>query len=328
MYQEMADAFYEAEKDATGRAVLLRANGGAFSAGNDLDDFLNDPPKRLDASVFQFLRRISACPKPIVVAVGIGTTMLLHCDMVYATATTKFSLPFAQLGLCPEAASSLLLPRTAGYQRAAEKLLTGEAFDVNAAMAMGFVNDVIDEKELDAYAFGKAKKLSALPASSLRVTKARMKRSQSAEVIARMETEAEQFAQMLTAPEAKEGSSKSASRISRASNIVLSRDVIFHEAVLPREADEPQARLLRNRNGERCRHGNGGNHRNADARRFAHQFITRAARQEDEALRPYPDAAARDCRSIYPARCACRRLRTHTARDRFHRTRRRHAGRP
>jgi enoyl-CoA hydratase/carnithine racemase len=209
MYQEMADAFYEAENDATVRAVLLRANGGAFSAGNDLDDFLNDPPKGLDAPVFQFLRRISACPKPIVaavpgVAVGIGTTMLLHCDMVYATATTRFSLPFAQLGLCPEAASSLLLPRVAGYQRAAEKLLTGEAFDVNEAMAMGFVNGVIDGNELDAYAFGKAKKLAALPASSLRATKALMKRSQTAEVIARMETEAEQFAQMLTAPEAKE----------------------------------------------------------------------------------------------------------------------------
>jgi enoyl-CoA hydratase/carnithine racemase len=209
MYQEMADGFYEAEKDPTVRAVLLRANGGAFSAGNDLDDFLNDPPKGLDAPVFQFLRRISVFPKPIVaavpgVAVGIGTTMLLHCDMVYASPQTKFSLPFAQLGLCPEAASSLLLPRTAGYQRAAEKLLTGEAFDVNEAIAMGFVNGAIDAAELDAYAFAKAKKLAALPASSLRITKALMKRSQASEVTARMETEAEQFAQMLTAPEARE----------------------------------------------------------------------------------------------------------------------------
>ncbi|WP_277188096.1 enoyl-CoA hydratase [Caballeronia sp. BR00000012568055] len=209
MYQEMADGLYEAEKDPTVRVTLLRANGSAFSAGNDLDDFLNDPPKGLDAPVFQFLRRISAFPKPIVaavpgVAVGIGTTMLLHCDMVYAASTAKFSLPFAQLGLCPEAASSLLLPRTAGYQRAAEKLLTGEAFDVNEAIAMGFVNGALEASELDAYVQNKAKKLAALPASSLRVTKALMKRSQSSEVTARMETEAEQFAQMLIAPEARE----------------------------------------------------------------------------------------------------------------------------
>jgi enoyl-CoA hydratase/carnithine racemase len=209
MYQEMADGLYEAEKDPTVRVALLRASGNAFSAGNDLDDFLNDPPKGLDAPVFQFLRRISAFPKPIVaavpgVAVGIGTTMLLHCDMVYAASTAKFSLPFAQLGLCPEAASSLLLPRTAGYQRAAEKLLTGEAFDVNEAIAMGFVNGALDAAELDAYAQNKAKKLAALPASSLRVTKALMKRTQSSEVTARMETEAEHFAQMLIAPEARE----------------------------------------------------------------------------------------------------------------------------
>jgi enoyl-CoA hydratase/carnithine racemase len=209
MYQEMADGFYEAEKDATVRAVLMRGNGGVFSAGNDLDDFLNDPPKDLSAPVFEFLRRISTCPKPVVaaaagVAVGIGTTMLLHCDLVYAASATKFSLPFAQLGLCPEAASSMLLPRIAGYQRAAEKLLTGEAFDATEAMNMGFVNGVLDAAELDAYAFAKAKKLAALPASSLRVTKSLMKSAQAVEVQKRMEEEAGHFARMLTAPEARE----------------------------------------------------------------------------------------------------------------------------
>jgi enoyl-CoA hydratase/carnithine racemase len=210
MYQEMADGFYEAEKDPTVRAVLLRASGdGSFSAGNDLDEFLNNPPTGFDAPVFQFLKRISVCPKPIVaavpgVAVGIGTTMLLHCDMVYASAAAKFSLPFAQLGLCPEAASSLLLPRIAGYQRAAEKLLTGEAFDVNEAIAMGFVNGVIDAAELDAYAMAKAKKLAALPASSLRVTKALMKNAQASEVTSRIEEEAGHFSRMLAAPEARE----------------------------------------------------------------------------------------------------------------------------
>jgi enoyl-CoA hydratase/carnithine racemase len=209
MYQEMADGFYEAEKDPTVRAVLLRGNGGVFSAGNDLEDFLNTPPQGMDAPVIQFLKRISACPKPVVaavsgVAVGIGTTMLLHCDLVYATPTTKFSLPFAQLGLCPEAASSLLLPRIAGYQRAAEKLLLGEAFDANEAVSMGFVNGLIDATEVDAYAMGKAKKLAALPASSLRVTKALMKDADASEVLGRIEEEVGQFGRMLIAPEAKE----------------------------------------------------------------------------------------------------------------------------
>ncbi|SAK42294.1 enoyl-CoA hydratase [Caballeronia glebae] len=209
MYQEMADGLYEAEMDPTVRAVLIRANGTTFSAGNDLDDFLNAPPTGIDAPVFQFLRRISGFPKPIVAAVtgaavGIGTTMLLHCDIVYASPAAKFSLPFSQLGLCPEAASSLLLPRTAGYQRAAEKLLLGEAFDVNEAIGMGFVNGAIDAAELDGYAFEKAKRLALLPASSLRVTKSLMKGGQAHEVSARMEDEAAHFARLLVGPEARE----------------------------------------------------------------------------------------------------------------------------
>ncbi|KND59319.1 Enoyl-CoA hydratase [Candidatus Burkholderia verschuerenii] len=207
MYQEMADGLYEAEKDAAVRVVLLRANGGSFSAGNDLDDFLNHPLSGLDSLVSQFLRRISVFPKPIVaavpgIAVGIGTTMLLHCDIVYASATAKFSLPFAQLGVCPEAASSLLLPQIAGYQRAAEKLLLGEAFDVNEAIGMGFVNGQIDAAELDAYAMSKARKLAALPSSSLRVTKSLMKAASANEVASRMDEEAGHFTHMLKAPEA------------------------------------------------------------------------------------------------------------------------------
>ena len=209
MYQEMADGLYEAEMDPTVRAVLIRAIGTTFSAGNDLDDFLNNPPKGRDAPVMQFLRRLSGCPKPVVAAVagtavGIGTTMLLHCDIVYASSNAKFSMPFTQLGLCPEAASSLLLPRIAGYQRAAEKLLLGEAFDVNEAIGMGFVNGAIDAGELDAYAFEKARRLALLPASSLRVTKALMKGAQAHEVTARIDDEGAHFERMLVAPEARE----------------------------------------------------------------------------------------------------------------------------
>jgi enoyl-CoA hydratase/carnithine racemase len=209
MYQDMADAFFDAENDAAVRAVLIRAEGGAFCAGNDLEDFMSTPPAGQNAPVFQFLRAISGAKKPVVAAVGgaavgIGTTMLLHCDLVYAAPSAKFSLPFVQLGLCPEAASSLLLPRLAGYQWAAEKLLLGESFDAAEAVNVGIVNRLLPAEELDGFASAQAKKLSALPASSLRVTKALMKGADARDVAARMEDEAEHFATMLVAPEAKE----------------------------------------------------------------------------------------------------------------------------
>jgi enoyl-CoA hydratase/carnithine racemase len=209
MYQDMADAFFDAENDASVRAVLIRGEGNAFCAGNDLEDFMSTPPAGQNAPVFQFLRAISGAKKPVVaavggVAVGIGTTMLLHCDLVYAAPSAKFSLPFVQLGLCPEAASSLLLPRVAGYQRAAEKLLLGESFDAAEAVNLGIVTRMLPAEELDAFAFAQAKKLTALPASSLRVTKALMKGADAREVLARMEEEVGHFATMLAAPEAKE----------------------------------------------------------------------------------------------------------------------------
>jgi enoyl-CoA hydratase/carnithine racemase len=138
------------------------------------------------------------------VAIGIGTTLLLHCDMVYAADSAKFSMPFTQLGLCPEAASSLLLPRLAGYPLAAEKLLLGEAFDAQEAHRMGIVNRVLPGAELDAFAFGQAVKLAGLPASSLRVAKALMKRASEHEVAERMKEEFVHFSKMLTAPEARE----------------------------------------------------------------------------------------------------------------------------
>jgi enoyl-CoA hydratase/carnithine racemase len=209
MYQEMADAFFEAEKDATVRVVLIRGNGGTFCAGNDLEDFMKAPNTDHDAPVLQFLRRISSAPKPVVAAVagaavGVGTTMLLHCDLVYAASTTKFSVPFVQLGLCPEAASSLLLPRVAGYQRAAEKLLLGEAFDAEEAVSMGFVNRVLDAAEVDAFALKQAQKLASLPASSLRLSKSLMKSADAAAVAHRIDEEAGHFGKMLKAPEARE----------------------------------------------------------------------------------------------------------------------------
>lgn len=209
MYQSMADALANAQEDAAVRAILIRGGEGAFSAGNDLEDFLKSPPGSEDAPVLQFLRRISGAEKPIVasvagVAVGIGTTLLLHCDLVYAADSATFSLPFAQLGLCPEAASSLLLPRIAGYPLAAEKLLLGEAFDAQEAHRMGIVNRLLPAGEVDAFACAQAVKLAALPASSLRVTKMLMKRAQGQEIAERMKEEVVHFGKMLLAPEARE----------------------------------------------------------------------------------------------------------------------------
>ncbi|MGF6409653.1 enoyl-CoA hydratase/carnithine racemase [Paraburkholderia sp. MM5482-R2] len=209
MYQTMADALVEAQGDASVRAILIRGSAGIFSAGNDLEDFMKSPPVGETPPVFQFLRALGSAEKPVVAAVagpavGVGTTLLLHCDLVYAADTASFSLPFTQLGLCPEAASSLLLQRVAGYQAAAEKLLLGEAFDAAEAHRMGFVNRVLPAGEVDAFAASQAAKLAALPASSLRVTKSLMKRASQQELQTQMTEEAVHFGKMLLAPEARE----------------------------------------------------------------------------------------------------------------------------
>jgi enoyl-CoA hydratase/carnithine racemase len=211
MYQVMADALARAETDPAVRAILFRGSEQMFSAGNDLEDFMKRPPTDKSAPVLQFLSRITVASKPLLAAVagpavGIGTTLLLHCDMVYAGDNARFSLPFVPLGLCPEAASSLLLPRIAGYQRAAEKLLTGDPFDAQEAHAMGIVNRVLPAGEVLAYAQAQARKLIALPAASLRTTKALMKggAAGAAEIAAVIEVELGHFSQMLRAPEARE----------------------------------------------------------------------------------------------------------------------------
>ena len=209
MYQQLADAMRDAETDSAVRAILFTGKAQAFTAGNDLEDFLKNPPNSKDAPVFKFLWEISHASKPVVaavsgVAVGIGTTLLLHCDLVYAADNARFSMPFTQLGLCPEAASSLLLPHLVGYQRAAEKLLLGEAFDAAEARDMGIVNRVMTVEELLPFAQKQAAKLAALPASSIRVTKQLMKKNRVAATETQMTAEIEHFAKMLTAPEAKE----------------------------------------------------------------------------------------------------------------------------
>lgn len=209
MYQAMADALKAADADAGVRVVLFEGSPDIYTAGNDLEDFLNNPPSGNDSPVFQFLYNISHAKKPIIAAVagaavGIGTTMLLHCDAVYAAENARFALPFASLGLCPEAASSLLLPALAGYQRAAEKLMFGEPFDVNEARDMGLVNKIVPGAELAAFARARAQKLAALPAGAVRTTKSLMKGAHQKAVEAQMTDEGAHFRKMLSSPEAKE----------------------------------------------------------------------------------------------------------------------------
>ena len=209
MYERLSTLFAQAEVERAVRVVLLHGSDTIFTAGNDLEDFLRSPPIGQDAPVFQFLRAISTASKPVIAAVagaavGIGTTLLLHCDAVYAADTVRFSLPFVALGLCPEAGSSLLLPRLAGYQRAADKLLFGAAFDAEEAVALGLVTKIVPAAELREFALARARQLVASPAASLRATKALMKNDDRERVAARIAAEAEQFRVMLTAPEARE----------------------------------------------------------------------------------------------------------------------------
>jgi enoyl-CoA hydratase/carnithine racemase len=209
MYQAMADAIKTAEADAKVRVLLIHGKADLFTAGNDLQDFLDNPPRDDNRPVFQFLYGISQAQKPIVAAVagaavGIGTTMLLHCDLVYAAPNTRLQLPFVNLGLVPEAASSLLLPALVGYQRAAELLLLGEPFTAQNAKEIGLVTEVVPEDQLFDTAMAQAKKLAGKPAASLRLTKRLMKQGQMAAVMQQIRLESDHFGERLASPEAKE----------------------------------------------------------------------------------------------------------------------------
>ena len=209
MYTLLADALDAALADGAVRAVVIQGHETIFSAGNDIGDFLNKPPSSTDSPVFRFLRGISAFPKPIVAAVcgpavGIGTTLLLHCDLIYAGDNAAFSMPFVNLGLCPEAASSLLVPQLMGYPRAAEALLLGEPFMAEAALDMGLINRIVPPAEVNALAQRQAQKLAAKPLSSLIETKRLMKKSNAPLLADRIAEEAISFGRMLSEPAARE----------------------------------------------------------------------------------------------------------------------------
>ena len=209
MYAELAQAVTSANTDTACRVLLIQGHETVFSAGNDIEDFLNNPPATEDASVFAFLRAISTCEKPVLAAVcgpavGIGATMLLHCDLVYAGDNAAFSMPFVNLGLVPEAASSLMVPHLMGYHRAAEVLLMGEPFMAEAALEVGFVNRVVAPTEVNAYARTQALKMAKKPLTSLIATKRLLKAPTQALVQQTMTTEAKLFGPMLQAPAARE----------------------------------------------------------------------------------------------------------------------------
>jgi enoyl-CoA hydratase/carnithine racemase len=209
MYEALAAAVRSAEGDGAVRAVLFHGTPEAFTAGNDIADFIERPPQGEEAPVFRFIVSVLESTKPLVAAVngpavGIGTTLLLHCDLVYAGDNARFSLPFTHLGLLPEFASSYVLPLVAGYQRAAELLLLGEPFGPEAALAAGFVTRVVPAAETLGAARAAADKLCALPPKSVRLTRALMREAHREAIARRALAESGHFRDMLHESAARE----------------------------------------------------------------------------------------------------------------------------
>ena len=209
MYAALAEALTQAQADEAVRVVVFQGHETIFSAGNDIGDFLNAPPTSLDAPVFRFLRAISTFSKPVVAAVcgpavGIGTTMLFHCDLVYAGDNAQFSMPFVNLGLCPEAASSCLAPQLMGHGRAAEALLLGDPFLAEAALEMGLICRIVPPAEAAALAQRQAQRLAAKPKNAVMETKRLLRLGQAASVAERIMDEAAIFANLLSESAARE----------------------------------------------------------------------------------------------------------------------------
>ncbi|WP_075790675.1 enoyl-CoA hydratase-related protein [Massilia putida] len=206
MYLRLAWMFTLAQGDDSVRAVLLSGAGNYFNAGNDLNDFLEFGAD--DEFVpAHFLRALSRCDKPVVAAVeggaiGIGATMLLHCDIVYAGASTRFAMPFINLALCPEGASSLLMPRHAGYKQAARWLMLGEPFGAPEAREAGLVTQVVEDGDAMTHAICAVNKLLAMDPEALRQTRRLLRRADTGPVADTIEHECEHFARLLAAPAA------------------------------------------------------------------------------------------------------------------------------
>ena len=207
MYSGLANALNEAAGDFGIRAVILTSEGDHFTAGNDIGDFMSNPPTSSDSDVAKFLAALLDFPKPLLAAVkgnavGVGTTMLLHCDVVVASPLAKFSMPFTSLGLVPEAGSSYLFPRLVGYQRAAQIFMTGDAFGAEEAKEMGLVAQI--ENDPISAATTIARHIAQQPPQAIINTKALLKSGSHDAVAAVMRAEFELFSLALQSEEAME----------------------------------------------------------------------------------------------------------------------------
>jgi enoyl-CoA hydratase/carnithine racemase len=207
MYQAMADALRAAAEDNAVRAVLISGQPGIFTSGNDIDDFMQRPPQGADSPVFQFMRALLECDKPVVAAVtgaaiGIGTTMLLHCDFVYVSDEARLAMPFVTLGLVPEFASSLVVPARVGSARAAEWLLLGDPFTGQQAVEAGLANAVLPTGEVVNHARRVAERFNGLPPGAVRDSKRLMRAPQREAVMKAIADEGAIFSQRLRSPEA------------------------------------------------------------------------------------------------------------------------------
>ena len=208
MYEAMAAALEDANGDATIRCVVIAGAPGAFSAGNDLVEFSQAAAsgEGLGSSATRFLHALARSERPLIAAVqgpavGVGTTMLLHCDYVVAAADARFSTPFVNLGLVPEAASSLLAPRLMGHRRAFELLVMGRPLDAAAAQSCGLVNTVVPPGEVDAAAMKAARDIAALPAEAVAASRRLMRTPD--DIIARIDEEVRVFKERLQSAEAR-----------------------------------------------------------------------------------------------------------------------------
>jgi len=209
MYSALADVIAAADNDADIRVIVLTGSDDFFTSGNDLLDFMNEPELHDQHPVLRFMRALQLCNKPVVAivrghAIGIGTTLLLHCDLVYAAEDARLQLPFVNLGLCPEYASSYLIPRLLGHQQAAELFLLGEAFSGAQASVLGLVTAAIHRDDLAEYAEAKIARLAQQPPAAIKRTKALLKAAQRTAVDAAMAAEIIGFAEGLGSEECKE----------------------------------------------------------------------------------------------------------------------------
>lgn len=206
MYDEMTAALESASTNPATRVVILRGEGGNFTSGNDLKDFQKSPPTDENSPVFRFLSALIRCPKPVLaavdgVAVGIGTTMLLHCDMAWAADNALFLMPFVNLAVVPEAGSSYLLPRMVGHQRAAELLMLGERFDTATAREIGIVNGGLPAGDVLSRVRDRAATLAAKPPEAVRLTKRLLRQRYGDTLDATLIEEARLFVERLHSPE-------------------------------------------------------------------------------------------------------------------------------